>query len=204
MDLAIDHLVLCAASLDDAAAAVGDRLGALSVPGGLHTGLGTENRIVPLGPNYLEILAIADAVEASTNPFGRWAGERTEGELAVDAVCLRTSNLDSVCSRLGLDPTPMSRIRPDGVELSWRVAGIEEALNNGLPFFIEWGVPEELMPGATYIPGPSGETRLQSVTIAGEKRQLVEWVGETDRLDLREGSPSCSATFSTPRGEVSI
>ena len=41
-----------------------------SVAGGAHEGVGTHNRLVPLGADYVELLAIADPDEAAASPLG--------------------------------------------------------------------------------------------------------------------------------------
>src|SRR5437764_15398189 len=68
MALRIDHVVWGVEDLDRAAAGVRERHGLASVPGGRHPGWGTANRIIPLGPSYLELLAVADAAEAAADP----------------------------------------------------------------------------------------------------------------------------------------
>ena len=45
----IDHVIYAVDDLDTAGAALFDREGLASVPGGRHEGWGTANRIVPLG-----------------------------------------------------------------------------------------------------------------------------------------------------------
>jgi Glyoxalase-like domain len=55
MALHIDHIVWGVDDLDRAAAQVQERYGLASVPGGRHPGWGTANRIIPLGPSYLEL-----------------------------------------------------------------------------------------------------------------------------------------------------
>ena len=66
----IDHVIYACADLDAAAARVEAELGVAAVGGGRHEGLGTHNRIVPLGGGYLELLAIADADESAGSAFG--------------------------------------------------------------------------------------------------------------------------------------
>jgi hypothetical protein len=61
----IDHVILAASDLDSGAARLEAELGLVAAGGGRHDGLGTQNRIVPLGGGYLEILAIADADESA-------------------------------------------------------------------------------------------------------------------------------------------
>jgi hypothetical protein len=202
VEFAIDHLIVSAPNLEIGAAELKERLGVESVPGGRHTGFGTENRIVPLGDNYLEILAVTDPEEAASSRFGRWAGTTGRLPIGIDAVCLRTGELDVVCERLGIDAMQMRRVRPDGRELSWRVAGLEEALDENVPFFIQWDMTDDLLPGNTPIP-PSG-VRLDSVTIVGDVPRLQLWTGEVSGLSYRSGIPSIIARFSTRSGPISI
>ena len=59
MSLAPDHLVVCAATLEEGAAAVAAALGVALEPGGQHPVMGTHNRLLSLGPGeYLEVIAI--------------------------------------------------------------------------------------------------------------------------------------------------
>lgn len=200
----LDHLILCAETLEDAARSVEDLLGAGSVQGGSHTGLGTHNCIVPLGSRYLELLAVENHEEAHDNGFGRWAMTNLADPLSVDAVCLRTDDLDSVCDRLDLEPVAMSRIRPDGVELRWRLAGMDRALANGIPFFIQWEVSQSEMPGSAGVDHPGGPVALRSLTVSGDLGTLRRWVGEVPDVVLVDGEPGYEASFSTPRGMVSL
>ena len=75
----IDHVIYATRDLDDAAGRIERELGLVSLPGGRHEGLGTQNRIVPLGGGYLELLAVADLPEATASDFGRglWSGRET-------------------------------------------------------------------------------------------------------------------------------
>jgi hypothetical protein len=67
----IDHVIHGTADLDVAAARVKADLGLTAVAGGRHDGLGTHNRIVPLGDgSVLELLAIADPQEARGSELG--------------------------------------------------------------------------------------------------------------------------------------
>ena len=143
-------------------------LGVAASAGGRHEGLGTENRIVPLGGGYLELLAAADADEAASSDFGRAllahldrAGDGLMGwVVAVDDV-------EQVAARLG---TPVTTIRR--AELSARLTGVAESLREPfLPFFIarDAGV---LDPGAEGDAG--GITWLE---VAGDAGRLKAWLG---------------------------
>lgn len=59
----VDHLVVAAATLDEGAAWVRERLGVETDAGGEHPAFGTHNRLLSLGPSdYLEVLAVNQAV----------------------------------------------------------------------------------------------------------------------------------------------
>jgi hypothetical protein len=140
IDFEIDHIVVVVPDLDTAAVRIHEVSGLQAQPGGKHPGHGTENWIIPLGPNYLELLSVVDQAEAAGSAFGGWASDRlSRGAPGVDLICLRTSDLIGLAERLSLDPLAMSRQLPDGTTLSWRIAGLEESLGSqGVPFFIEW------------------------------------------------------------------
>src|SRR5437016_2736312 len=78
------------------------RYGLGSVPGGRHPGWGTANRIVPLGPDYLELMAVVDPGEASRDAVGRALSRLLAGGDGLLMWCLATDDLDSTASRLGL------------------------------------------------------------------------------------------------------
>src|SRR3954454_2885182 len=100
----IDHVIYATADLDAAAGRLEAKLGAAAVGGGRHEGLGTHNRIVPLGGGYLELLAVADRDEAASSALGAAvqariaaAGDGLMGwAVAVDAV-------EPVAARLGTE-----------------------------------------------------------------------------------------------------
>ncbi len=69
--LRIDHVVYVVDDLERGAAEFRDRLGLASVGGGRHPGWGTANRIVPLGREYIELVAVVDRDEAKRSEFGR-------------------------------------------------------------------------------------------------------------------------------------
>ena len=67
----LDHVIYGTTDLEAAAARVGAAIGLPVQPGGHHEGQGSHNKIVPLGPGYLELLAIDDPEEAAGSPIGR-------------------------------------------------------------------------------------------------------------------------------------
>lgn len=59
MPLALDHLVIAAATLEEGVRHVEERLGVAMGPGGKHATMGTHNRLLSLGPGrFLEVIAI--------------------------------------------------------------------------------------------------------------------------------------------------
>ena len=140
----IDHLVFATRDIDATVDRVADRLGVRPTPGGRHPGLGTRNALVDLGAGaYLEIIGV-DASAAGPpdgpRPFG--LDRITEPRLATWAV--KAPGLDERVARAraaGYDPgpvQPMSRRRPDGTELRWRLTAPGADAVEVVPFLIEW------------------------------------------------------------------
>jgi Glyoxalase-like domain len=186
MTLALDHVLIAVSDLDAAGAALAGRTGLRSVPGGRHPGFGTANRIVPLGPAYLELVAVADPAQAAASAFGRWAAAAPPGRPMGWAV--RTDDLDGVAARLGLEIVPGSRSAPDGALLRWRMAGIEAAAAEPfLPFFIEWGED-------TPFPGGGAGPGIERLAVRGDAGRLERWLGgEALSVDVTPGAPAVCA-----------
>ena len=202
MSNVIDHLVVCVKDLEDGAREFRDRFGLGSLEGGRHPGHGTANRIVPLGEFYIELLAVVDPSEAGSSSFGSWANRRAVSEDLVDAICVRTNDLKAVCTRLGLEST-MSRRRPDGVELKWSVAGVELAIEEYLPFFIEWRIPDDQMPGRSRVTHERRVDRVEEVVLSGDPVRLASWTADVPGVRAIKGPPSIvSISLGTPEGPV--
>lgn len=203
MPLEVDHLIICVPDLTEAGHQLMNEHGLASIPGGRHPGHGTANRIVPLGDCYLELLTVADPAEAERSPFGRWATRRMPPPMRADALVLRTDQLDAICERLGLAAKTMKRTKPDGAELAWRIAGIDQIIEHDLPAFIEWQVTEEDLPGRASV-HHDVEVRGIEVTLRGDLVRLRTLTEGTKSLQLAAGSPGLSATILTDRGVISI
>ena len=200
--LRVDHLIYAVDDLDEAAARFLDEYGLASVAGGRHPGWGTANRIVPLGPDYLELVAVVDEVEAAASDFGRAVLAAGAG-LAGWAVA--TDDLAGVARRLGLDVAQGSRERPDGVTLAWRLAGVARALHSAaLPFFIQWDGPAELHPGRAAAPHRVAPGGIAWIEVAAEEEALSAWLGESG-LPLRIGdgpAALAAAGIDTAEGQI--
>ena len=138
MLLKLSQVIYAVRDLDAAAQRISAH-GLTVLDGGKHPGLGTVNRIVPLGSSYFELLGVVDEREAWSNTFGRaLLAQLQQGDHLV-RWSLRTDDIDRVAAERGLKPERRSRRRPDGVLLSWSAAGLDLSLQEGwLPFFMQW------------------------------------------------------------------
>jgi hypothetical protein len=189
--LAVDHVIVIVHDLDAAARRYYEHHGLASVPGGRHPGHGTGNRIVPLGSNYIELMAVVDRDEAASSPLGSWVGRRlVEVGEAPGALCLRTDDIEAAARRTGRAPLPMSRTRPDGVELEWHLVALDAAFTEGLPFFIEWHIDDVDHPGRGVVEHRCAAVGIDWVELGGDEDRLASWLGPHE-LPLRhvEGTP---------------
>jgi hypothetical protein len=204
-DLRVDHIIYAVGDLEVAAARFQDEFGLASVAGGRHPGWGTANRIVPLGDEYVELVAVADRDEAAASEFGRPVLEAVAGGQRLAGWAVATDDLRGIAKRLNLKVMSGSRTRPDGSTLSWQLAGVGQALAApGLPFFIQWDVPPQLHPGAAVV-GRRGEPRgIRWIEITGEEQRLRRWLGDHDLpLRITQGPPALSAVaITSAAGEV--
>src|SRR5690242_18888566 len=114
----IDDIVFAVADLTADAREVETLDGLESDTGGRHPGLGTANVIVPLGAEYLELVAVADPQEASASAFDLAVGVAAGRPFAW---VVRTDEVDAVAAGLGLAVVDGSRNTPDGRTLRWRM-----------------------------------------------------------------------------------
>ena len=191
----IDHVVLAVSDLEAAAERLHRDHGLASVPGGVHPRWKTSNRIVPLGDDYVELLALEDRGAGRSTRLGRALLASTDdGRDRWFAVCLADTELEATARRLGLEVEAGARSRPDGVELRWRGAGIDdEARDPWLPFFISWDVPADLHPGRAPVRHEVDVVGIAGVEIAGDAARLGAWLGRGgDPLPIRTvaGAPA--------------
>ena len=142
--------------LDQAAVRFREEFGLDSTEGGRHERWGTANRIVPLGDQYLELVAAVDEPMAAETAFGRGVLERAARVGGWFTIAAVADDLDAVASRLGLEVGSGSRTRPDGQTVGWRMAGLDDPRREPwMPFFLTWDVrrtctPVALEPGTAY------------------------------------------------------
>jgi hypothetical protein len=92
--LALDHLAVSGATLDEGAAWVEGALGFPLAGGGNHPHMGTHNRLLSLGDLYLEVIAIDPAAPKPAHP--RWFDlDRFLGPPRLTNWICRTDDLDA-------------------------------------------------------------------------------------------------------------
>lgn len=208
--LALDHIAIAAARLDDGVDWF-ERLSGLRVPlGGRHPVMRTHNAVMSLGGGtYLEIIAI-DA-DAGPAPRRRWFGlddpllrQRlaADGPMLVAWVC-RSADLDAALAaspvRLG-EALAMSR-----GALTWRIAVPDDGalpLGGLMPVLIEWP------------PGPHAcermvdfGLRLERIVLRSSAPALLQErlasIGADGLADVRStqsGKPALEAILACPDG----
>ncbi|HEY5861348.1 MAG TPA: VOC family protein [Actinomycetota bacterium] len=177
--LSIDHAVLAVGDLDEAGERILRTHGLASVPGGVHPRWGTANRIIPLGRDYLELIAVVDPAVADTTAFGRTLLALTaDGRDHWAELCVADTDVDATAARLGLEVEAGLRTTPDGREIRWHGAGLEEDVRRPyLPFFITWDVPDDLMPGRMAADHLTPASGIERVEVAGDAAVLDAWLG---------------------------
>src|SRR5262249_39240753 len=143
---------------------------------------GTANRIVPLGDAFLELIAVEHQRVAWASPVGRRVAEcaptRSPAFWAV-----QPDALAPVATRLGLTVTEGERQRRAGAFYSWQVAGLDVAVEQGLPFFIHWSGLGTLPHRMGVKHSALAEPGFSWVEV-GDRERLLDWLGP-NRLPLR-------------------
>jgi hypothetical protein len=203
----IDHVVLGVHDLDKAAERVAERFGLGSVAGGRHPAWGTANRIVPLGPSYLEILAVVDQAEAEASPVGRAIRDAIGDREHWISWCVATDDLEEVARHLEMPISSGERVRPDGSRLAWRSVGFMSHPDDpSIPFFVQWDVPAELHPGRATAPHAVEPRGISRVEVAGHPSRLADaLMGSDVALRIVPGAPAVRrVAVETAAGEILI
>jgi len=204
----IDHLVLAALSLDVGCRAVEAKTGVAPVFGGVHPGAGTHNALLSLGPpTYLEVIARDPAqTDAPPSPL---VPEELGDEPRLVAFAVGCDDIDAAVAALraagvtdAADPYGMTRRRPDGSVLSWRVAFVAGGhVGGATPFLISWDSG-----GSPAYDSPVGG-RLLALR-AGDPdpapaRLALEVLGVDVAIESSP-TPRLEATITTPTGELTL
>lgn len=210
--VAVDHLVVAAASLDEGVAWCEATLGVTPGPGGRHPLFGTHNRLLKIASDaypqaYFEIIAIDPEAPVPARP--RWFGldglDLSAGPRLIHVVG-RSPMLDM--HRWGLitvglkpgDPVKAGRDTPEG-PLSWQILVREDGqLNCGgaLPTLIQWDGrhPAEAMPDSGVV--------LQSLALNGVPDRARDVLRMRGVQVSSAAGPALQAVLSTPRGDVTL
>jgi hypothetical protein len=214
VSVAVDHLVVAAATLEQGAAWCEATLGVSPGPGGQHPLMGTHNRLMKIaGPAYalayLEIIAIDPAAQPPRRP--RWFGL---DEPALQARVARSPRLIHWVARSTMldmhrwglitvgqrpgEPIKAGRQTPSGT-LSWEILVADDGrpdCEGALPTLIQWHSPHpaEAMPD-------SGVT-LQALMVGGVPQRARD-VLRPRSVSWRD-EPGMVATLSTPLGDVQL
>ncbi|MFN8533777.1 MAG: VOC family protein [Dehalococcoidia bacterium] len=165
----IDHCVIVVADLEQAMAAYRE-LGFAVQPGGVHGSGQSHNALVGFADgSYFELYAFLDR-ENARNRYWLASLERGGG---VTDLCLKTTGLAADVSRLGQAGLPypeefaMTRNRPDGQVVAWRLSTPVKGDDRWLPFLIEDDTPRALrVPSGDEAVHPNGATGIARVEIA--------------------------------------
>lgn len=194
MSLAIDHISYASSDLGRARTHFREAFGLDAVEGGSHPQWGTANLIVPLGEHFIEVVGIADPVVAAADPVGRTVARRAAAGDRPLGLCLRAVDLDAEADRLGTALLPGERRYADGRVLTWRQAGIAEALATpGLPYFFQYA-DDVLRLGATPPRHDREPVGIVRVYLAVDAGRFERWTGGADLpVEITPGTAGLTA-----------
>jgi hypothetical protein len=153
----LDHIVIAGPDLAGVVAWFAERTGVTAAPGGAHP-TGTANALVALtidgrrSPHYIELIGPNPAVE-HPEPVTAF-GIQGLSEPQIVTYAIHPDDIDETVAQArerGFDPGDvweLSRRRPDGVLLEWRLT--RGTGDYSVPFLIDWGSTEQ--PGLGDLP----------------------------------------------------
>ena len=203
LEARLDHLVYATPDLAATVATIADEWGVVPTEGGAHDGLGTRNALLALGRGaYLEVIGPDPEQPDPVGPRPFGVDDTNEPRLVTWAASVPHLDLWlEWCAARKIDPGPaidMSRTKPDGDVLRWRLT-LPPAEGDGLiPFLIEW-------PGVTPAADAASGVELLDFTlqhddgrVAGRLREYaLPW-------PVTAGPAALRATFFTPNGMVEL
>ena len=181
----IDHVIYATHDLAGAAARVEAQVGVAAVGGGRHDGLGTHNRIVPLGDTYVELLAVCDADEAAGSPLGRALRQRIEqaGE-GLMGWAVEVDDVTPIAARLKTQIVTVGR-QGRQAQLTGTIESLREPY---LPFFIAREAGEPHPGGGEHAP------RIDWIEVSGDVARLERWLdGAALAVRIATGAPAITA-----------
>lgn len=196
MERGLGHLVYATPDLDTTVKALAARFGVEPAPGGTHPGWGTRNALIGLGIGvYLEIIGpdLDQPDPERSRPF--LIDDLADARLVTWAFrhpdpCSIQASLDSLGDHeVRLGPVHgMSRARPDGGTLHWRLSDPTALPAGGVvPFVIDWSTSAH----------PSSSLPNECTLI-----QLI--AGHPDPVELRPALAVFRPLLDGPHAEISI
>lgn len=200
MRFTFDHLVHFVGSPEEAKNELRE-LGLYVVDGGRHENGGTYNTLSYFHLSYIELIGLFDkslAERAAEKYSLRDTFQKDDYAIGLSRIALRSENLEEEAKRFksfGLEvygPVPLSRKRPDGSVVNWKLlfaGNAEDKLE--LPFFIQWDESDEerlrdLKEQKTIAEHSRGNLALADVGFAVENAEeaVEKW---SAYLDLEKG-----------------
>lgn len=200
----LDHIMFAANDLHAGVKHVQDLSGISAAGGGSHPGGGTRNALLSFGDaQYLEIIApdpaqtikgtLGDELRMAERPFIRtWAAATTDFDPVVAAAAAAGYQHQIVA---------MSRTRPDGIELAWRLLFVtHHPFGLSLPFFIDW---QESPHPADDAPAGCG---LKKFTVSLPEPDALRTFCDAIGLEVQveTGGAGMQAIIDSPRGEITL
>lgn len=213
MTIELDHIVIGAATLEEGAGFVRERLGVEIGPGGKHPLMGTHNRLMRLGAHsFLEVIAIDPDAPAPGRP--RWFAldepaqqQRLAASPRLVAWVARSGDIDAAAKSSPVSLGAVIPVTRGG--LSWRLtvpADGRPPMDGAAPHLIQWD--DGLRPWEAMA---DRGCRLQRLTLVhpntGRLRHVLGPLGleGSDWLAVQnEPEPRLSAAIGTPTGIVVI
>lgn len=93
----------------------------------------------------------------------------------------------------------------DPSEAKNSTAGVDLAIAESLPLFIEWHVPEDQMPGRTHVIHDHEVYGIEEIVLSGDTTRLMKWTDEVPIIRIVEGPSSIvSVSLATPEGRFAL
>jgi hypothetical protein len=200
--LTLDHIAVATERLQNGAADVERALGLPLQPGGRHESMGTHNRLLSLGADYLEVIAIDPEGRAPDQP--RWFDlDHFGGTTRTTTWICRCDDLEAALAAAPAGTgVPWALERGD---LRWRMAVPRDGrlpFAGLFPALMQWEGTEHPAPRLTDRGARLTGLRLTSPEAAALRAALAPLIDDP-RIEIADGPAArIEARIATPTGEV--